>query len=492
MRMTRSLSSIDASIRKSLYDSVIQHILELAKFPKSIPVVYGEELNNILQPGSETGEQSDVVIGSDRRVKVDVEEMRSQAGKHSRHLSGHIEEYIYHEPRYGIYIYPIVAEYETTFNLQFRSHSKSEIVNVMNGLIIRQDGGNHSFMTGGEYFYYIPKEMFSVIIDLYTVASVEDKELPEMSDYLLSNLAEWVTVTMDQSGKQGQFTARREVSGIQLIITSEDLKTDKNDKYYTIDINVKFTHERPTDIQVEFPLYATGVALPEQYHPQNDSPWIVERTGHKNGLIESADDIVSDVYFTYPYLYTGEFIGGVGSNVAQLFASDICPSVGNTKLLSIYELPFGFTGATIDYLRDMQRQDPSMVNSVIQLGLYIDGVRVEGKYTYCDQSLSYHTSVDIKVHRRHQIAIECIREFNETNMGMLDSMRTHPRFFREFVQAFYPYMEVCTEEELVDKVTVPIKELDDFAESTIKNKSLSSGLKTVHVGSIIVMPTEGE
>lgn len=538
MRITRSLSSIDATVRKSLYDSVIRHVMALVQFPETANIIYDDdELRNTFQPGSTAGEKDKSVLGSERRITVSIEEMRNEHDRTARQVAGHLEDYIYRDPRYGVYIYPIPAAYDTTFTLQFRSHSKSEIKRVINSIMLRQDQGHTSFMTGGEFFYYIPKELFNIVVDVHNTAIDRDLALPSVDKYLLDNLADWVTIASDQATDQLQFTARHMLAGLQLIFDASEIKSDKSETYFSVNVTVTFTHERPVDIQADFPLYVTGNPMPDGYHPKSMSPWIVERDGFRNKLIEGADNVLEWESFQYPWLLTGEFVGEVGKNVSILLASDILPAPdenGDVCLLGLAELPVEFTESTMTYLRKMQAKNKHMDNSVIRIGYYINGTRVDSKNVYWDENLVLWTTVTPEVHKRHQIAVEVVTQLDTRDKSELDTMKEHPSFLWEYIAAFFPWIlenkprptipghidptnpglspynppnpiypndpgsvtkpwETVDWDSIKDKVIVTTPVLDAVADATSQVPEVyrgSTGMKTIHVGTIIVKPKE--
>lgn len=493
MRITKSLISGDSTIRKSLYDSVLRHIMSMVEFPSNTPIVYDQELFNIAQPGSTIGEKETTIVGSARRVVVGVEEMRNEHSRTANHIAGHLEDYLFKDDRYGVYVSQLMAAYDTTLTIDFRSPHKSELTNLANRFNYRNDVGTSTMMTGGEFFYYVPREVLYPIIDVHNLAMDRDPELPSLDKYLLGNLSEWVTVIKDQSNEQGQFAARLQVSGIQLIFDVSEVKPVKNENFHQVEIRVSFTNERPTHLQTDFPLYVCGLAMPIEYHPQVDSPWVVERTGFKNKLISDADENLKNLTYTYPWLYTGEFIGGVGLNFIQIFASDVdlYGQIGEFKLLSLSELPIEFTDKALAYIKDEQKKDPTLKNSAIRVGLYVSGTRVDYRSVWCDEDLVFYSDVPIEIHKRYQISIELRCQFAVEDKKAIDSFKNHPEFLYDYFSALYPkhidnkqYFPVNWD-KLLDRNNVPVEVLDTVAEVTRTTPQKSTGIKTIHENTII-------
>lgn len=511
MRATFTIDSSDQSVRKSLYDSLNDSIKKLLMIP-DVPTYYEGSLGNYFQPESTIGEKRSLVIGADRRLVVSVDEERNVHGRTARHTSGLIEGDIFHDPRYKIHLMPIMASYDVTFNINFKSTSKNEVNKLIRNINFRQDQGKVNLFTGGEYHYNIPLGAIELIIDAYNTASIHDTEMPSIDKYLMGGMSSAVTVVAAQDGKQATLVSKHEVTNIDMEYDTSGLKTDKAETYYQVDINFVFTYERPDDVQCIFPLYLAGNPINKVWFPSEEPPFIHNNErGYLNPLQESCKDMILHSWMKIPWHLTAEPVDGIGADILPILTSDVNPHIldpvdGKWEIVTLDELPIEFPKHTLDYIESIQKKDPTLGSSIIDFGYYEDGLRVENDNFTLDNDGKFVCDLPPVVTYRYQIVISIKITLDYENREVLDSLREHPPVFVDYVKSLYPSIDdsINSGVNLPDEVklwlsddklieigkseTVPIIALDTLADLSVRYTKQNGGMKTQHITTVMVKP----
>lgn len=514
MRATFPVDSVDATIRKTLFDSVTQNIKQMLGI-KDIPTYYEGLLSNYYQSGSTVGEEEKLAIGTQRRVVIDVEETPNEHGITSRHTSGLIEGSLFADPRYNIFVMPIPEAYDVTFTVNVRSPSRNEINQLISSLRFRQTQGHLNFMTGGEFHYYIPLEAIQVLVDAHAAANIIDTTLPTVDKYVMGGMAKAVTVMSSQSGGQSHLAARHEVAAIDVTYDTIGLRTDKNESYYYTEITFSFTYDRPQDVQVIYPLYLAGNPIAAQWWPQEMSPFIVDfDNAYRNPLIQAGEDMRAFEWMSIPWNYTGEFVGGVPDNSIPLITLDLNPHEtpptddGWILLFNIEELPIEFPEYMLGYFKHMAKVDSTFHTSIIVITMYAGAIGFDKENIRVDEELNVWARFVPEVHIRYSISINIQVNLNFNNKETLDTMRDFVEVFIAYIKTLYPtppnkdkylptnptpdgrptkdWLTDEALEELITKPFVPTEALDQLGELSDRVKAGGSGMRTRHITTVMV------
>lgn len=522
MRIITSLSSVDNVLRKTLYDSVVRNLISGVGLDPKTSIKYEGDLENNFQPLSTEGFKTSVDFGDIKTITVQVDEEPDAHSASVRSVDINLEEDIFFDPRYGLKITPICETFNTKLTLSFRTTSKDEAKRLVQRLRTRINSGEGAIMTGGEFSYPIPHDALQVIIDLHTTACEKDESgAGPVDEFFLNNLAKWVTVGTKQNGKGAQFIARKQISGIHLIYDHEEPTFDKRETNYTTSFSVSFRLERPSELRIEYPVVVAGSPMPEDYWPELDPPWIVQRTGYKNPLIES-EQYIDDYVLKLPWHFTVDYEGGSGKDTVIFFSSDCAPESYDENnpepycIIDLNELPFGFTPEFTEYLKYVAIKDKHMLNSIFKVGFHVSGLRVEPLNVWLDENLHVWSDAPYRVWKRNQFTLELVTELSYDSNKTIDSLREFPKVLWQYIDAIAPSLtqsnnsgngstlpsypgqrpsgsnndNVIDWDNIITKDRVPVSVLDDITKAVSKEPT-KIGMITIHNNSILVKKAEG-
>lgn len=474
------IPSIDKTVRKAMLDGIVQRVLNESGVSLT-DIVYTDEYNTQLQPGSEVGEERELSFGGSSKTFVEFNETRNEMNRISRGVGLDIDIPFFHDKDTGVRCQPIGTLYDVEVTLTRRSRSKDDIQRWCNRMNSMMDMGRYSLMTETEFYYILPPPVLMLLHDAYVALNARTAKYPDFKSYLKAWFSDAMTVVSNVAGGQKTIAIQHALTRIEVVYDIEPPTEEKEEKYWSGTFRFTFEYVRPEEIVVAHPLILNQTQIHERWFPDPTPPWLsneadVKRTDRRK--LQDASTI--DGTINRPWLPNGDS-GALGLVVPKdhevIFGSDLTFDPDNmtspVTILGPNDLPFEYLPHVGEYIVDCITRYPDGTGCLIQYIVYINNLPVkDGELEWVDGTLKYNGVIVIE--NTYYITVSVVVNWATIDYEKLHVICKHAKVVEELVNALLP--DYTFPPGMIDSGYVPPHIIDDIVD-TMAEKKHQDGIK---------------
>lgn len=491
------VASVDVSLRKALFDGVVNKLLQESGVADAEVVFSDDDNDTQAQPGSRVGEQHELSFGASNKVYVEFTETRHTDNLHARGIGLNREVPVFYDHKRNIQLQPIMTQYDAELTIRRNSRSKDEMQRWLNRLNSLLDMGRASTVVDVESYYFIPMPALELLHASWEAINGLDVQYPTYKDYLKTYLHKSVTVLSAQTGKQKRLAARFNATRIEVVYDTSPIVKEKQDLHHSAELTVRFSYWRPDEMQCHHPVVMRQTYIAEKWQPQpeptylsNDilaeisetqecyeelAKWGAVRLPYWQGAAKDALDVVTTPRPEATYPIWGVELPFGGDNLKAP-----CYVLDYKK-----DLPYKWGDAIQIYIDDCRAKDPTGKNCLISIVIHVNRAQLGWDKLKWEKDELYFLD-DVNPDDEFYIVDRVTVDWSVIDYKDLLVLRDHPDALDRILDWLAPEMEKPdrtvsgrVEWEEFDKI------VDHFTGDKARERFRSSGMITVMNSSII-------
>lgn len=408
MQQYYEVPSLDLTVRKSVIDGVVQRVLMESGIEKP-DIVYVDAFNTAHQPDSTLGEETGVEYAATERIYVEVSDERDEMSRINRNVGMGNEVPFFKNDVDQVRAWAVRSKYKATVTFRRNAESPDELqrwVNRLNSLI---DMGRFTLVTEAEAYYYIPKGVLRLLNETYKASEVRVPKFAAFVDYLKAYFHPAVFVAGNVAGGQATMAVRWSPTRMEVVYESELPTWDKEENHYESTFSITFEYERPEEVACVYPYIINQTALPDEYQPQIDPPWMeneddVERSMPQKQFDGTWWDNEARQLVQLPYLLcpTEQFHRThtpLERIAVPIFGTDVAfgeENMSNPVVCTTDDLPYVWNPELLPYIEHCRAIDPTGMTGVFRMEMFEEGARIEPSlYHWEGEEFSLKREMDV-------------------------------------------------------------------------------------------------
>ena len=382
------VASVDVSLRKALYDGVVNKLLQESGVTDAEVVFSDDDNDTQAQPGSRVGVQHETSFGSSNKVYVEFSETRNDDNRHARGIGLNREVPVFYDKKRNIQLQPIMTQYDVELTIRRNSRSKDVLQRWLNRLNSLLDMGRASTVIDVETYYFIPMASLELLHACWDAINGLEVQYETYRDYLQTYLHKSVTVLAAQTGGQKRLAARLNLTRVEVVYETSPIEKEKQELYHSAQLQVKFSYWRPDEMQCYHPTVLRQTMIADKWQPQGEPTYLSNDEMVEISKTQACyDELAKWGAVSLPYWQGGskDAIGSVTPSrpdaqypiwgVELPFGAD---NLTKPAYVLNYEedLPYKWTKEIQIYIDDCRQQDPTGKNSIINIAIHKNRIPV--------------------------------------------------------------------------------------------------------------------
>lgn len=255
-----TLPDVVQAVTRPVVYAIIEQVQKITGIKKDTKIYFPGDIETMRTAGTTIDDKDDrfAVFESSSIMFIEVEEEFNQDNIASTVIGRNENMKAFYDPALGASLTPVYASTDVTINFKYRSNSKNEVVRWRDDIRNRVSQMRDINLHVVKYHYGIPSEILGLIYELYTKRENYLGYDQTFAEYVTSHSSPRLTVIGDLAGGSNALAvseSQRDIIGMFGFDTTPD-KPERDDQSgtWTISFPYKFTYDRPTGVNVSYPI----------------------------------------------------------------------------------------------------------------------------------------------------------------------------------------------------------------------------------------------
>jgi len=360
-------------------------------------------------------------------------------------------------------IRPIYVDTNLTFNIKYRSRSKTSINNMLNSLRLKIADNQGITLHNISYMFYLKPELVELFLD---IAKLKNNVVPQQGgfeDYLINNTDGRVSIvggldgntkTMDIGVKETQL----KINGYFMTdVVSIKGEYGADTGMWEAQLTYNISYNKPTALYVEYPPLIYNQLLPKKYLLTKPGKMVSNSTKANTGYDTTATNTNMETFIdndlTKRAQYLEEQINGKMFNIpsfdtfihpapapsyAPVFSTLIAISNDDKQsLFNLGELPnISIAKTFIDFIKETEyRYMNRAYNSMFYIELIDDDGVFKGGSIICDKDLNVSSVEELDIRKTYRVIFSIVTDLMMLNSNAISRTLSNHDVYNEVMVA---------------------------------------------------------
>lgn len=376
----------------------------------------------------------------------------------------------------NIYITPVYAPVETTLTLQIRFDDRSSAIRTRDLLRRNASRSADGLMHEVNYRYLVPRTNTAILEEIHRCRESQEPLNESLGQYFTRCFTKRMLVTANLNKSHKAMNIQEKQVGI-LGRFEFDVSPDKPDpnettQTYTLTLNYRARYDRVIATTMTYPFIVHNVPIDSRYYDQSIHYQLgfINRTSSEirylldrhttNNQVKVYADGVPIPYFDdwYPSAKPLDIEG-------MLRVLCVVNPDNRRALFNLQEIPdIEFRDHMLDYMLQEHDNLNKYRHSAVFVGLYEDGVLLEGDKVVVDDELNITTTFDMDLKKTYRVYVGVYTHWKNLVMGAYERLRKQGEIAFSIL--------VGIEERLISENLIP----DTLSDGSVRRVDLDKAL----------------